>query len=149
PVGGEPLGDGRRDIQGQLGVRSREVKEYLARDPERGHIGPGLDGGAPRALVQNRSLAEQVAGPDRAQESGTLRRVHEPDLRGAARKNVNRVSGIALVDDHLSGPEVDLLRRMRGGLQSGRRDLGEGWNVLQRLYPVLETFHHAPPERSR
>ena len=71
-VGGKALGESDCDPQGDLGGRPQKLDEHRPGELEGHELGPRFDRGAPRAVIQNRGLPEQLAGPHRAQEHGSL-----------------------------------------------------------------------------
>ena len=85
------------------------VEQLLERRPAEAQRLDRLDGGGRRGMrrtVEQRQLAEEVAGLEGGDDRLVPLGRWQHDLHGAGGHDVQRVAGIALVKDHLVAPEA-------------------------------------------
>jgi hypothetical protein len=107
-------------------VRSPSPGERLPRQLPQGAFAVAQDRGSPRDAVQERDLAEAVAGAHRPGAAS----VHDGGERPAL-DHVKVLAGLALLHDHLAGVRVSLLERGRDRLAADRGDTPEGRHPRQ------------------
>ncbi len=107
---------------GSVAISSRNV---LARQDDR--LGRDERGRARRArrAVEQRDLAEDVAGPERRQDRLVAGLGRQRDLDLARHDDEQRVARIAGVEDDLAAPEAARPRPGRDPLEGGRVEPGE------------------------
>ena len=111
----QPAGELGEQAAGHLGRPSSQLQQVLVGERGERRVGDGGDGGRARARVEQRQLAEHLAGAEDRQQVLAAVAGGAAELHLAVEHDVEPVAGVALVEQHLAPTQLGL---GHGGTQS-------------------------------
>ena len=169
----QPAGQLGEQAAGDDGATLEPAQEVLVGQRGEGAVGDGGDGGRARTRVEERELAEHLAGAEDRQQVLAAVAGGAAQLHLAVEDDVELVAGVALVEEHVAAAQAVLAHRgaqrrgglvvegaeerclaehvvVHGGLLVGRR--GRGGSTAQNCAcgdPIEWNSSQAPPGRHR